>query len=91
MAATDMAAWSLRLLYINCYPSWKGSVLLCFRPLQIQGIEWNYHRFIIVNKSKMAASKMAAWSLKWLQYLNYYSTQKYYVFGFGVKLPSVIY
>ena len=28
---------------------------------------------IIVEKSKMAASKMAAWSLRWI-YLNYYLT-----------------
>ena len=38
MAATTMAAWSLRLLYLNCYPTWKGGVL-SFRPLQIQGID----------------------------------------------------
>ena len=70
MAASNTAAWRLRLLYLNYYPTWEGGVL-SFRPLQIQGIEWNNHRLIIVNKfkmaaSKMAASKMAAWSLKWL-------------------------
>ena len=65
MAASIMAACSLILLYINYYPTWEGGVL-SFRPLQIQGIEWIYHRLIIVNKSKMAASKIAAWSLKWL-------------------------
>ncbi len=40
----------------------------------------------------MAASKMAAWSLKWLYYLNYYSTKKYDVLVLkSVTLPSVIY
>ncbi len=64
MAASNMAAWRLRLLYLNYYPTWEGGVL-SFRPLQIQEIEWNNHRLIIVNhSSKMAASEMAAWSLK---------------------------
>ena len=83
MASSNMTAWRLRLLYHNYYPTWEGGVL-SFRPLQFQGIEWNDHRLIIINKSKMAASKMAARSLKWLCYIIYYSTQKYDVFGFGV-------
>ena len=36
--------------------------------------EWTYHRLIIIEKSKMAESNMAGWSLKRL-YLSYSSTQ----------------
>ena len=53
MAASNTAAWRLRLLYLNYYLTWEGGVL-SFRPLQIQGIEWNNQRLIIVNKYKMA-------------------------------------
>ena len=41
----------------------------------MQTNERNYNRLIIIDKSNMAASKMADWNLKWL-YLSYYSTQK---------------
>ena len=62
MAASNMADWRLGLQYLNNYTTWEGAVL-SFRPLQIQVIERKYHRLIIVNKSKMAAYKMAARSL----------------------------
>ena len=51
----------------------------------MQTNEWNYHMLIIIDKSIMAASKMADWSLKWL-YLSYYSTQKGDVLGCMVQL-----
>ena len=40
--------------------------------------------YFIIDKSKMAASKIAEWSLKWL-YLSYYTTQKCDVLGFIVQ------
>ncbi len=42
------------------------------RPPQIQTNKLNYHRLIIIDKSKMAASKMAGWSLKRLSHLCYF-------------------
>ena len=62
MAASKMAVWSLRLLYLSYYPTWECGGL-SFRPQQIETNEWNYHRLIFIDKSKMAASKMAGWSL----------------------------
>ena len=91
MAASNTAAWRLRLLYLNYYPTWEGGVL-SFRPLQIQGIEWNNHRLIIVNKSKMAASKMAAWSLNGYNITTTtQSRNMMFLVLESVKLPSVIY
>ena len=55
----------------------------------MQTNKWNYHRLIIIDKSKMAASKMADLSLEWL-YLSYYSTQKGDVLGFMVQLMQWI-
>ena len=74
MAASKMATWCLILLYIIYYSTW-GCGGLSFRPQQIQTNELNYNRLICIDKSKMAASKMADWNLKWL-YLSYDSTQK---------------
>ena len=74
MAACEMSTWCLILLYIIYYSTWECSGL-SFRPQQIQPPEWNYHRLICIDKSKMAASKMAGWSLERL-YLSYDSTQK---------------
>ena len=51
--------------------------------------ECNYRRLIIIDKSKMAASKMTGWSLKWL-HLSYHLTQKSYVLGFIVQLMQRI-
>ena len=74
MAASKMATWCLILLYLIYYPTWECSDL-SFRPQQIQTNERNYHRLIFIDKSNMAASKIATWSLQML-YLSYDSTQK---------------
>ena len=74
MAASKMATWCLILLYIIYYPTWECGGLR-FWPQQLKTNERNYHRLIVIDKSKMAASKMASWSLQWL-YLSYDSTQK---------------
>ena len=46
-----MAARSLRLLYLNYYPTWEGGVL-SFMPQQIQANEFNYHRLIILTNPR---------------------------------------
>ncbi len=81
--ASNMAVWSLRLLYLNNYPSQEGGVL-SFRPQQIQVNKFNYHRLISLDKSKMAASKMAGWILKRL-YIGYSLTQIGDVLGVMVQ------
>ena len=58
MAASKMATWCLILLYLIYYPTWECGGL-SFRPQQIQTNELNYHRLICIDKSKMAASKVA--------------------------------
>ena len=80
-----MAAWSLRLLYLNYYTTWEGGGF----PSTIQTNEGNYYRLIIIDKSKMAASNMAGWTSK-LLYLRYYSTQKGDVLGFMVQYTQWI-
>ncbi len=74
IAASKMATWCLILLYIIYNPTWECGGLR-FKPQQIQSNEWNYHRLIFIDKSKMAASNIATWSLQML-YLSYDSTQK---------------
>ena len=58
MAASKMATWCLILLYLIYYTTWECDGLNVW-PQQIQANERNYHRLIIIDKSKMAASKMA--------------------------------
>ena len=73
MAASRMAAWSLRLLR--------------FRPKQMQtnkGITICLLLLVLINP-RWRHPKMADWCLKWL-YPSYYSTQKGDVLGVMVQL-----